>query len=43
VTGANEYTATIEALRQMWLAERLPGESVAQWLERTGRRRGVLA
>ena len=42
-TTAREYDEAINELRQMWLAERLPGESVAQWLERTGRRRGVLA
>lgn len=41
--GAAEYIATIEALRRVWMAERLAGESVADWLQRTGRRKGILA
>lgn len=43
MNGAREYDEAINELRRLWLAERRDGESVAQWLERTGRRRGVLA
>lgn len=41
--GAAEYDEAIRMLRRYWLAERLPGESVADWLVRTGRRKGMLA
>jgi sulfite reductase beta subunit-like hemoprotein len=40
---AREYYACVEALRALWLAERRDGETVADWLTRTGRRKGVLA
>lgn len=40
---AREYSTAIEILRRMWLVEREAGESVAEWLARTGRRKGVLA
>ena len=43
MSGEREYRETIEAMRRLWLAERRDGESVAQWLERTGRRKGMLA
>lgn len=41
--GAKEYADAVEALRRLWLAERRDGETVAEWLVRTGRRKGVLA
>ena len=40
---AREFTECIAALRALWLAERCDGETVADWLTRTGRRKGVLA
>ena len=41
--GAAEYEAAVAALRALWLTERRPDETVAAWLVRTGRRKGVLA
>jgi len=41
--GAAEYAAAVAALRALWQAERRPDETVADWLVRTGRRKGVLA
>lgn len=41
--AAREFTECIAALRALWLAERRDGETVADWLTRTGRRKGVLA
>lgn len=40
---AREFTECIAALRALWLAERREGETVSDWLTRTGRRKGVLA
>jgi hypothetical protein len=40
---AREYYDAIAMLRRIWLAERHDGETVADWLTRTGRRKGVLA
>ena len=40
---AREYYACVEALRALWLTDRRDGESVTEWLIRTGRRKGVLA
>ena len=40
---AREFTECIAALRALWLAERSDGETVSDWLIRTGRRKGVLA
>lgn len=42
VDPSREYYEAIAMLRRLWLAERLPGESAADWLLRTGRRKGVL-
>lgn len=41
--GAREYAEAIAALRRLWLVERRDGETVREWLARTGRLRGVLA
>jgi hypothetical protein len=38
--GAREYAEAIAAMRRIWLAERHDGETVAEWLRRTGRNRG---
>ena len=35
IDGPRNYTAAIEAMRARYLAERLPGETARQWLERT--------
>lgn len=40
---SREFTECIAALRALWLAERRDGETVSDWLIRTGRRKGVLA
>lgn len=40
---AREYYECIAMLRRLWLAERRADETVADWLARTGRRKGVLA
>lgn len=40
---AREYYEAIAALRCLWLAERHDGETAAEWLTRTGRRRGIFA
>lgn len=40
---AREFTECIAALRALWLSERREGETVSDWLTRTGRRKGVLA
>lgn len=38
--GAAEYAVAIDELRRLYLADRLPGETAAAWLRRTGRARG---
>lgn len=38
--GAAEYQVAIDELRRLYLADRLPGETAAAWLRRTGRARG---
>jgi len=32
--SARSFSLAVNTLRQMYLAERFPGESAAQWLER---------
>lgn len=39
--SAAEYDEGIAALREEWKAEAFPGETVAEWIARTGRRFGA--
>lgn len=35
IDGARCYSAAVAGMRERFLAERLPGETARQWLERT--------
>lgn len=41
--ATGSFADAIAAMRDKYLAERLPGETAYDWLQRTGRRNGYFA